>query len=209
MFEIRQRDGLARIGRLATRHGVLETPTLLPVVNPRRLTLAPAEIRECGATGLITNSYIISRHDELREPALADGVPALLGWDGPLMTDSGTFQSHVYGNIEIEPQAIVEFQRDIGSDIGTVLDVFTDPEFDAERAESELAETQTRIEAAVPLKGEMLLAATVQGGSHPELRKRAAALVSGTESDVHPIGGVVPLMEQYRYGELAGLVLAA
>jgi len=153
VFEIRQRDGLARIGRLTTPHGALETPTLLPVVNPRKLTLKPAEIRDCGATGLITNSYIISRHDELRERALADGVHALLGWDGPLMTDSGTFQSHVYGDIEVEPQAIVEFQRDIGSDIGTVLDVFTEPEFDADRAEAELAETQTRIAAAVPLKG--------------------------------------------------------
>ncbi len=66
-------------------------------------------------------------NDELRERALADGFHALVGWDGPLMTDSGTFQSHVYGDIEIEPQAIVEFQRDIGSDIGTVLDVFTEP----------------------------------------------------------------------------------
>ena len=209
MFKIRQRDGLARIGRLTTPHGALTTPTLLPVVNPRKLTLKPAEIRDCGATGLITNSYIISRHDELRERALADGVHALVGWDGPLMTDSGTFQSHVYGDIEVEPQAIVEFQRDIGSDIGTVLDVFTEPEFDADRAEAELAETQARIAAAVPLKGEMLLAATVQGGSHPALRERAAAEVSGVDADVHPIGGVVPLMEQYRYAELATLVLAA
>jgi len=209
VFKIRQRDGLARIGRLTTPHGALTTPTLLPVVNPRKLTLKPAEIRDCGATGLITNSYIISRHDELRERALADGVHALLGWDGPLMTDSGTFQSHVYGDIEVEPQAIVEFQRDIGSDIGTVLDVFTEPEFDADRAEAELAETQTRIAAAVPLKGEMLLAATVQGGSHPALRERAAAQVSTVDADMHPIGGVVPLMEQYRYAELATLVLAA
>ena len=139
------------------------------------MTLTAAEIRDCGATGLITNSYIISRHEELRERALAEGVHTLVEWEGPLMTDSGTFQSHVYGDVEIEPQAIVEFQRDIGSDIGTVLDVFTEPEFDAERAESELAETQTRIEAAVPLKGEMLLAATVQGGIHPELRERAAS----------------------------------
>ena len=109
MFKIRQRDGLARIGRLMTPHGTLTTPTLLPVVNPRKLTLKPAEIRDCGATGLITNSYIISRHDELRERALADGVHALVGWDGPLTTDSGTFPSHVHGDLEIEPQAIGEF----------------------------------------------------------------------------------------------------
>ena len=91
MFEVKTRDGLARIGRLATRHGVLETPTLLPVVNPRRMTLTAAEIRDCGATGLITNSYIISRHEEVRERALTEGVHALLEWEGPLMTDSGTF----------------------------------------------------------------------------------------------------------------------
>ena len=79
MFKIRQRDGLARIGRLMTPHGTLTTPTLLPVVNPRKLTVRPAEIRDCGATGLITNSYIIARHDELRARALADGVHALVG----------------------------------------------------------------------------------------------------------------------------------
>ncbi len=178
MFEIRQRDGLARIGRLTTPHGALETPTLLPVVNPRKLTLAPAEIRDCGATGLITNSYIISRHDELRERALADGVHALVGWDGTLMTDSGTFQSHVYGNIEVKPQAIVEFQRDIGVDIGTMLDVFGRPDMSREELENAVAETAARAEDSLAVAGEnLLLNGSGQGGLYDELRSQAGEVL--------------------------------
>ena len=64
-----------------------------------------------------------------------------------------------------------------------------------------------RILSRETVGGVLLLAATVQGGSHPALRERAAAQVSTVDADMHPIGGVVPLMEQYRYAELATLVL--
>ena len=48
----------------------------------------------------------------------------LVNWLGPIMTDSGTFQSHVYGEIEMKPEEILDFQKKIKVDIGTVLDVF-------------------------------------------------------------------------------------
>ena len=93
MFEINKRDGLARLGRIKTKHGVLDTPTLLPVVNPKILTLSMKELKECGAQGIITNSYIINKNPELKEVAKEKGVHGLLDWNGPIMTDSGTFQS--------------------------------------------------------------------------------------------------------------------
>ena len=62
MFEISKRDGLARLGRIKTKHGVLDTPTLLPVINPKILTLSMKELKECGAQGIITNSYIIYKN---------------------------------------------------------------------------------------------------------------------------------------------------
>ena len=58
MFEINKRDGLARLGKIKTKHGVLDTPTLLPVVNPKIMTLTMEELAESGAQGIITNSYI-------------------------------------------------------------------------------------------------------------------------------------------------------
>ena len=60
-----------------------------------------------------------------KKKAEEEGVHSMLGWEKPIMTDSGTFQSHVYGEIEMEPEVILNFQKKIGVDIGTVLDVFT------------------------------------------------------------------------------------
>ena len=68
MFEITKRDGLARIGKLETAHGILETPALLPVINPRLITISPRELYDVfGVRGLITNSYIIRNDPVLRE----------------------------------------------------------------------------------------------------------------------------------------------
>ena len=115
MFEINKRDGLARLGKVKTQHGILDTPTLLPVVNPKILTLSMDELKECGAQGLITNSYIIYKNMELKVVAEEKGVHGLLNWDGPVMTDSGTFQSHVYGEIDMQPDEIMNFQKKIPS----------------------------------------------------------------------------------------------
>ena len=105
LFEVVTCDGAARIGRLHTRHGALNTPTLLPVVNPNLRTIEPREMWEqYGVEALITNSYVIWKHDDLRERALADGIHTLLDFPGVIVTDSGTFQSYVYGDVEVGPE---------------------------------------------------------------------------------------------------------
>ena len=71
MFEINKRDGLARLGKIKTKHGVLDTPTLLPVVNPKIMTLTMEELAESGAQGIITNSYIIYKNPKLKEVAFS------------------------------------------------------------------------------------------------------------------------------------------
>ncbi len=124
MLELVKRDGLARICRLHTRQGELETPCLLPVINPRLITISPRELYDVfGFRALITNSYIIRGDPKIREDALSKGLHELLDFPGVIMTDSGTFQSHMYGEVDLINKEIVEFQRDIGSDIGTVLDI--------------------------------------------------------------------------------------
>lgn len=209
MFDISKRDGLARLGKIKTKHGVLDTPTLLPVVNPKILTLSMDELKECGAQGLITNSYIIYKNSELKEIAEDRGVHGLLNWDGPIMTDSGTFQSHVYGEIDMQPDEILNFQKKIGVDIGTVLDVFCEPETRFEEAKNELDETQRRIEESDKNKGSIFLAAPIQGGRHLDLRLKAAQMASETNADVFPIGGVVPLMEKNNFEKLAEVIIAS
>ena len=120
-FEIVKRDGRARIGRFHTAHGVVSTPALLPVINPNIRTIPPREMwDDFGVEMLITNSYIIRGKDELRQSALEQGVHSLLDFPGAVMTDSGTFQSYVYGEVEVDAEEIVEFQRDIGVDVATI-----------------------------------------------------------------------------------------
>ncbi len=210
MFELKERDGLARICELSTRHGKVTTPALLPVVNPNQLTISPKEMRDRFKVQiLITNSYIIKTDEKLRERALEGGVHRLLDFDGPVMTDSGTFQSYVYGKVAVGHKEIVEFQKEIGSDIGTILDVFSEPDWTEEQTRAATEETLRRAEESVPLKGEMLLAGTVQGGVFPQMRQECAQRLSAMAFDVHPIGGVVPLLENYRFGDVADIIVAS
>lgn len=210
MFEIIKRDGLARIGVLHTRRGKLETPALLPVVNPKLATVTPADIyHHFGFKGLITNSYIIRNSKGLKESALEKGLHELLDFPGVIMTDSGTFQSHMYGEVEVSNDEIVDFQRDIGSDIGTVLDIFTEPYWTEEQTKDSITVTLERTQEAVALKGDMMIAGVVQGSVYPGLREDCARSMASMDVDVHPIGGVVPLMEQYRFRELVDVIIAS
>ena len=214
-FEIHRRDGIARIGRLHTRHGALQTPMLLPVVNPNIRTIEPREMWDkFGVQGLITNSYVIWKHDKLREPALARGVHDLLDFPGIIVTDSGTFQSYVYGDVEVGVEQIVEFQRDIGVDIGTMLDVFGRPDQTEEDLQHAVDETVARASISLETAAEgLLLNGPIQGGLHSHLRADSALKMGAVDGPhrgfaVHPIGGIVPLMEQHRYLDLVKIILA-
>jgi 7-cyano-7-deazaguanine tRNA-ribosyltransferase len=209
MLELLKRDGLARIARFETRHGALETPCLLPVVNPRLITIPPKELKAMGFQALITNSYIIRNDPALRERAVKEGLHSMLGFDGVVMTDSGTFQSHMYGEVEVANADIVAFQRDVGADIGTVLDIFTEPDWGRERTAAAVRVTLERTAEAAAIKGGMMLAGVVQGSVFPDLRLECARSLSSLAVDVFPIGGVVPLMEGYRFADLVDVIVAS
>ena len=209
-FEIKERDAAGRLCHFTTKHGDVTTPNLLPVINPNKMMITPKEMKKrFGTDILITNSYIIYKNPELRKKALEIGVHALIDFDGSIMTDSGTFQSYVYGDVHLDPIEIVQFQRDIGSDIGTILDVFGTPGQTKEVSEQGVRETIERAEKSIPHKGEMLLACPVQGSIYPELREQCARQLSALPADFFPIGGVVPLMENQRYSDLVRCILAA
>src|SRR5437879_7673797 len=92
MFEVRDRDGLARIGVLETAHGPVATPTLAPVVNPNRPIIPPKDLAvRFGAQILITNAYILGKSLD-RDAIVRDGIHRFLGFPGAVMTDSGAFQ---------------------------------------------------------------------------------------------------------------------
>src|SRR6056297_2441557 len=212
-FEIRDHDGLGRIGELTVpRAGVtVETPALMPVVNPHLSTVDPGRLEsEFGAEILITNSYIFYGSDDYREAALDRGLHDVLDFEGAIVTDSGSFQLAEYGEIDVTTPEILEFQRNIGSDVGTPVDIPTPPDVPREQAEDELATTQERLEVAEGVEtGEMLVNAPVQGSTYPDLREEAARHADATDLDVFPVGAVVPLMNDYRYADAVDVVAAA
>lgn len=208
-FELLDRDGLARLGRFTTPHGIVETPALLPVVHPdpTRQPVAPTEMRNrLGIRAVITSAYITWRTPPLRSVAEKEGIHRLIQFDGPVMTDSGAFQQHAYGSVEVTPEEILSFQNAIGSDIATVLDIFTEPEETHESTRAALEITLRRATASRMTRSG-LLGVPVQGGSHGDLRAEAARRASEL-GDVLAVGGVVPLMEQYRFPELVRVLVA-
>ena len=174
------------------------------------MIVTPAEMRGMGVEALITNAYIFHQSDRYCEAVIEKGLHDLLGFDGLIMTDSGSFQLSVYGDVSISNTETLSYQRDIGSDIWVPLDIPTSPSADRATAEQELAVTMGRLREARSVFGsDAPIAAPVQGGIFPDLRERAGAEVAGMGFSFCPIGAVVPLMESYRYRDLLSVVMAA
>ncbi|NJE46601.1 tRNA guanosine(15) transglycosylase TgtA [Thermococcus sp. GR7] len=207
-FEVKARDAAGRIGKLEVNGKKIETPAIMPVINPKQLTVTPKELKEMGFGIIITNSYIIYKTPELREKALEVGIHRLLDYDGIIEVDSGSFQLMRYGGVDVTNREIVEFQERIGVDIGTFLDIPTPPDAPREKAEEDLRITLERAKEAEEIKG-IAMNAAVQGSTYPDLRTYAARKLSEMNFEIHPIGAVVPLMESYRYRDLVDVVIAS
>ena len=209
-FEVLHRDGIAKLGRLHTAHGPLHTPALLPVINPNIRTIEPRELWDnWGIEGLITNSYIIWKHEKLSVPAKELGVHKLLDFPGVIVCDSGTFQSYIYGDVEVGVEEIIEFQKSIGVDVATMLDVFGRPDMTRQQMMEAVETTIERAEPSINAAEGMMLNGPIQGGLEWDLRQRSAQQMSKYDFAIHPIGGIVPIMEQHRYLELTKIMLAS
>lgn len=208
MFEIKAKDNMGRVGVLKTKHGDVKTPALMPVIHPRKQAI---DVGKYGADIVITNAYLIYKDDELKREAVEKGLHDLIHFDGPIMTDSGSFQLSVYGDVEITNKEVIEFQELIKTDIGTSLDIPTAPFVEREKAEKDLEITLERAKEAVEFKKEqnmgMLLNSVVQGSTYLDLRRECASELSKLDADLYPIGAVVPLMESYHYKELVDVVM--
>lgn len=200
-FEIKDKDLAARIGKLETPHGEIETPALLPVVNPNKLTLEPREIKKMGAQAIITNAYILKK-DHLHE-VITEGIHNYLDFQGPIMTDSGAYQLMEYGEILLTNQEVLEFQEKINTDIRVILDTPTasskkeDVKKAVENTIKRLKESEEYLEDK-----EALYTGPVQGWRYPELMKKCIDAEKDIDYDIHAIGSIVPTMERYNYSKL-------
>jgi queuine tRNA-ribosyltransferase len=207
----------ARRGRLATRHGRIETPMFMPVGTQGTVkALSPAQLREIGAQVILGNTY----HLNLRpgSPLVRElgGLHAFMQWDGPILTDSGGFQvfslaklreiredgvafaSHLDGRrLFLGPREVMTIQQDLGSDIAMVLDEC--PPWPCSREECARAvERSLRWagECRRIAEGEGFLAAghhvfaIVQGSTFDDLRREAAEALSALDFPGYAVGGV-------------------
>jgi len=209
-FEVLSRDLLARLGRLWTKSGVVETPALLPVINPAIQPISPKKMQEeFKCQTLITNAYILRKHFG-NEPA-KKGVHNLLDFDGVIMTDSGAYQILAYGNIDATPEEIVHYQEEINTDIATILDVPTGWGVSKKHAEKTVNETLNRAKnlAETKKRDDIVWVGPVQGGQYLDLVTYSAKEIGKLPFEIHALGSPTPVMEQYLFDILVDMILTA
>lgn len=213
-FQLTATDGRARRGRLATPHGVVETPAFMPVATLGAVKgIAPWQLEELGADILLANLYHLALRPGVDRIEELGGLHAFTSWRRPILTDSGgfqvfslaahraiddggvTFRSHVDGDrVRLTPEAVVDMQRRMGVDVAMVLDEC--PPWPVEEAAVAAAVDRTtawarrsrEVWAAAPGPGGLF--GILQGGVFPRQRERAAAALTGLGFDGYAIGGV-------------------
>ncbi|OGL08393.1 MAG: tRNA guanosine(34) transglycosylase Tgt [Candidatus Rokubacteria bacterium RIFCSPLOWO2_12_FULL_71_22] len=236
-FELLATDGAARAGRLATAHGVVDTPVFMPVGTRGAVkSLSPDDLRDAGAQIVLGNTYhLLLRpgHEVIRE---LGGLHRFMGWEGALLTDSGGFQvwslaklrkitadgvefrSPVDGAAHfLSPELAIEIQHALGADVIHPLDECLGHPATRADAERSLALTlawAARSQAAHRARGvgRQALFGIVQGGTDESLRRRAVAETVALGFEGYAIGGMAvgePKPAMYETIELVAGLLPA
>jgi 7-cyano-7-deazaguanine tRNA-ribosyltransferase len=209
VFEVRYTDLAARIGRLETPHGIVETPAFVPVVHPMRQTISPTFLKKMGFELVITNAYITLRHygDEARKRGIHD----IIGFGGSVMTDSGGYQVLEYGSVEVEPAAMAQFEKDIKSDIPIPLDKPTGYGLPYEQAKEYVRITLENCQETLKVVGETdaVWVGPVQGAEHFDLVEQSAGALDRMGFSFMALGSPVELMEAYEFATLAKMIARA
>jgi queuine tRNA-ribosyltransferase len=217
-------DGAARTGRLVTPRGEIRTPAFMPVGTAGTVkAMLPGSVREAGADIILGNTYHLMLRPGAERVARLGGLHAFMGWERPILTDSGgfqvmslaklrrlsedgvRFQSHIDGSEHfLSPERAMEIQRLLGSDIQMVLDEC--PAFPASKAEIEtsLALTTrwaTRSKSAFGDQPGHACFGIVQGGVFADLRQRSAAALQEIGFDGYAVGGLAVGEEQAQMFE--------
>lgn len=229
MFELIKKDASsrARLGRLSTSRGVIDTPVFMPVGTQASVkALDPRELEEMGTQIILGNTYHLSIRPGMDIIQQAGGLHRFMNWTKPILTDSGGFQvfslakirkihphgvafrSHLDGSpLFLGPKESMEIQRLLGSDIAMVFDEC--PPHTATPREVQAAVDRTlrwaRECAEQPRATGQQVFGIVQGLGHPELRERCAKELVAMDFNGYAIGGVSvgePEPEIYRAVEI-------
>jgi 7-cyano-7-deazaguanine tRNA-ribosyltransferase len=202
-FEIRETDGIARIGKFNVRNKVIDTPNLFPVVSPFVNDIKPKElITDFGAQCCFTNAYLVYKSSDFKDKYLANGVHSMLDFNGVIATDSGAFQHYMYGgDLNIEPSEIESFQEKINSDCPVILDIpvqFTDPYEEAKR-KVEITIQRAKENLTRRTDPERAWYGPIHGSIYPDLLKKSCEEMSKLDYGIYAIGGVVKSFIDYRF----------
>lgn len=209
-FGIKDKDLLARIGRLKTKSKTIETPNLLPVINPLRQPVIPQKLREVfGFEALTTNAYILKKRFQNLPAEI--GLHNFLDFHGAIMTDSGAYQILIYGRIDVNPAEIVEYQESIDTDIATILDIPTGWKATREQAELTVYETLKRAKEFFKTKTrkDILWVGPVQGGKYLDLVENSAVEMGKLPFQIYALGSPTEVLKNYRFDVLVDMIMMA
>jgi queuine tRNA-ribosyltransferase len=214
-FSLIKKDNasFARLGKITTDHGEINTPVFMPVGTQATVkTLSPDDLMSIGAQIILSNTYHLflrPGHELIKE---FGGLHRFMGWERPVLTDSGgfqvfsladlrkiteegvTFQSHIDGGSKhfVTPEYAIEIQEALGADIIMTFDECIPFPATHDYARESLERTlrwAKRCQNAKKKTGQALFG-IVQGGMYPELRKRSAEALVDIGFDGYALGGL-------------------
>lgn len=202
----------ARLGRIETAHGVIETPVFMPVGTRGTVkTLTNQQLIDIGAQIILGNTYHLMLRPGKKIIGMAGGLHRFMGWSGPILTDSGGFQvfslaglrkivsegvhfqSHMDGSKHfLGPQESMEIQKVLGSDIVMAFDECAPYPCERNLVEEACERTHRWAEMCrdYPLQGHQQLFGIVQGGVYSDLRRNSASVLTKMDFDGYAIGGL-------------------
>jgi queuine tRNA-ribosyltransferase len=200
------------LGRLETPHGAIDTPQFMPVGTQATVkALTPGDLRTAGAQIILGNTYHLSLRPTAERIGRLGGLHRFMGWDGPILTDSGgfqvfslahlrrvdddgvTFDSHLDGaEHRLTPERAMEIQELLGSDVAMAFDQLVDPSLPAAEVSVAMERTHRWAERCLLARSRpgQALFGIIQGGIDPDLRRRSTAEIAGMPFDGIAIGGL-------------------
>jgi queuine tRNA-ribosyltransferase len=210
-FQIEAHQGRARAGKFSTPHGVLRTPLFAPVGTQATVkALSPANLVDLGASLILANTYhlYLRPGDEL--VSRMGGLHDFMGWEKPILTDSGgfqvfslansrvideegvTFRSHIDGSThQLTPEKAISVQENLGADIIMAFDECAEP-YNRSYVQQAMARTHAWAERCLKVKTrpDQALFGIVQGGIFEDLRVESAQFIAGLDFHGNAIGGL-------------------
>jgi queuine tRNA-ribosyltransferase len=203
----------ARIGKLYTPHGVIDTPVFMPVGTQATVkTMTPEELKDLGAQIILSNTYHLFLRPGHELVAEAGGLHTFMHWDGAILTDSGGFQvfslgdlrkiheegvefrSHIDGSRRfLSPEIATQVQIALGADIIMAFDECAPYPCTHEYAKNSLERTTRwtkRCQEALRTRKEQALFGIIQGGTYQDLRIQSAEEIVELDLPGYAIGGL-------------------